>query len=370
MIDPRSLSLLWPSMLWLLLAVPLLGVFYLRMMRRRRLVARRYASLETVSSGEADAFRAPGGGGGAFRDRGGLGRWRHVPAILLLLGLASLIFSITRPSAIIMLPSRVETVMLAMDVSGSMRADDVKPNRISAAQAAAKTFVDEQPGNVRVGVVSIAGAAAVVQSPTDNREDIFQTIDRFQLQRGTALGSGILISLATLLPGEGINVEKILNGPAARPEGRELGAAKSDSGESKPVPPGSNTSAVIVLLSDGHSNIGPDPLKMASMAADRGVRIFTVGIGTPEGAVLTTDGWSMRVKLDEDTLKKIATMTGGEYFRAGNAPDLKKIYKYLSAKLAFEKHQSTEVTAIFVGLGAALAMLAVLMSLLWFNRIL
>ena len=358
MLDPRSITLLWPALLWLLLAVPLLGLLYLRMQRRRKLAALRYASLETVD-GHA---RGAGGTRDAWR--------RHIPALLLLFGLCSLIFAIARPSAIIMLPSRVETVMLAMDVSGSMRATDVAPSRIAAAQNAAKTFVEEQPGNVRVGVVAVAGAAAVVQSPTDNREDIFQAIDRFQLQRGTALGSGLLISLATLLPNEGIDVEKILNGEAARPAGRELGAAKSAAGESRPVPPGSNTAAAIVLLSDGHSNTGPEPLKIARMAADHGVRIFTVGIGTPEGAVLTTDGWSARVKLDEDTLKKIATLTGGEYFRAGNAPDLKKIYKYLGAKLAFEKHQSTEVTAIFVALGAAFAMLAALLSLLWFNRIL
>lgn len=358
MLDPRSITLLWPTLLWLLLAVPLLALLYMRMQRRRTLAALRYAGLETVDGHRAGSA-APGAG------------WqRHVPAVLLLIGLCSLLFAITRPSAIIMLPSRVETVILAMDVSGSMRATDIAPNRITAAQNAARTFVEEQPGNVRVGVVAVAGAAALVQSPTDNREDIYQSIDRFQLQRGTALGAGLLISLATLLPNEGIDVEKILNGDAARPAGRELGAAKSATGEKKPVAPGSNTASAIVLLSDGHSNTGPEPLKIAQMAADHGVRIFTVGIGTLEGSVLTTDGWSMRVKLDEDTLKKIATLTGGEYFRAGNASDLKKIYRYLSARLAFEKHQSTEVTAIFVAVGAVFAMIAALMSLLWFNRIL
>ena len=349
--DPRSITLAWPLMLWLLLLLPLIAALYWHGLARRRRNGLRYANLvpaiETAS------------------------RWRrHTPPVLLLLALASLLFAITRPSAVVMLPSRVETVMLAIDASGSMRATDVKPDRISAAQSAAKTFIDDQPGHVRIGVVAVAGAAAVVQPPTESREDLVQAIDRFQLQRGTALGSGLVISLATLLPQGAIDVEKLINtqGPPP-PAGRELGAAAKPGSDAKPVTPGSNTAAAIVLLSDGVSNIGPDPLKMAQVAADHGVRVFTVGIGTPEGTTLTANGWSMRVRLDEDTLKKIATTTGGEYFRAGTAPDLKKIYKVLSARLAFDKHISTEVTALFVALGALFAMTGALLSLLWFNRI-
>ncbi len=361
MIDPRSITLAWPLMLWLLALVPLAAALYFYLLARRRRSTLPYARL--VGAGESQS---------AFK--------RNVPVVLLLLGLTSLLFAITRPSAVVMLPSRVETIILAIDASGSMRATDVKPDRISAAQAAAKTFIAEQPGHVRIGVVSVAGAAAVVQPPTDSREELEQAIDRFQLQRGTALGSGLIIALATLLPQGTIDVEKLINprdGPNPNaPAGRELGggpaarpgtAAKA--GPAAPAAPGSNRAAAIVLLSDGASNIGPDPLKMAQVAADQGVRVFTVGVGTTEGATLTLNGWSMRVRLDEDTLKKIASITGGEYFRAGTAPDLKKIYKTLSAQLAFEKHQSTEVTALFVALGAALAMLGALLSLLWFNRI-
>ncbi len=361
MIDPRSITLAWPLMLWLLAVVPLAAALYFYLLARRRRSTLPYARL--VGAGESQS---------AFK--------RNVPVVLLLLGLTSLLFAITRPSAVVMLPSRVETIILAIDASGSMRATDVKPDRISAAQAAAKTFIAEQPGHVRIGVVSVAGAAAVVQPPTDSREELEQAIDRFQLQRGTALGSGLIIALATLLPQGTIDVEKLINprdGPNPNaPAGRELGggpaarpgtAAKA--GPAAPAAPGSNRAAAIVLLSDGASNIGPDPLKMAQVAADQGVRVFTVGVGTTEGATLTLNGWSMRVRLDEDTLKKIASITGGEYFRAGTAPDLKKIYKTLSAQLAFEKHQSTEVTALFVALGAALAMLGALLSLLWFNRI-
>jgi len=168
-------------MLWLLAAVPIAAGGYYFLLARRRRSLRRYARLVPANAAES-------------------GLRRHVPAALLLLGLASMIFAITRPSAVMVLPSRVETVMLAIDASGSMRATDVKPDRISAAQTAAKTFIEEQPGHVRIGLVAVAGAAAVVQPPTDSRDDLVKAIDRFQLQRGTALGSGLIISLATLLP--------------------------------------------------------------------------------------------------------------------------------------------------------------------------
>jgi len=354
--DLSTLTFLWPTMLWLLAAVPLLAAVYLRLIARRRRVAARYASLTASAEG------------GTFA--------RHLPAAILLLGLAAMIFAVSRPQSVILLPSRINTVILAMDVSGSMRATDVEPNRLAAAQNAAKVFVNDQPGHVRVGVVSIAGTAAVVQSPTDNREDIFQAIDRFQLQRGTALGSGIVISLATLLPHGTIDAEQIISGissrsPAADASGKAASETVKPAGEkAKPAAPGSDASTAIVLLSDGQSNTGPDAVKMAQLAADNGVRVYTVGVGTPEGAVLTANGWSMRVRLDEESLKKVASTTGADYFRAANAADLKKIYKSLSARLVLEKSQVIEVTAVFVALGAALAMCGALLSMLWFSRIL
>jgi Ca-activated chloride channel family protein len=216
--------------------------------------------------------------------------------------------------------------------------------------------------------VAIAGAAAVVQSPTDNREDIVQAIDRFQLQRGSAIGSGLIISLATLLPDSGIDVEQLVSG---RPVPPWLEAArKAESEKSKPVPPGSNGSAAIILLSDGQANVGPDPLEAAKLAAARGVRIHTVGIGTVEGINLGFEGWSMRVRLDDEVLRKIATMTRGEYLHASNAAELKKVYRQLTTRLVLEKKRSTEVTAVFVALGALFAMLGAILSVFWFNRIL
>jgi Ca-activated chloride channel family protein len=348
MIDVASITFQWPPMLWLLAVIPGCVALYLRLLARRRRAALAYASL---SPGGAD------GAWGAIR--------RHLPPVLLLVGLAAMIFAAARPHAVTLLPARQETVILAMDISGSMRAEDIKPNRLAAAQEAAKAFVAGLPGRVRVGVVAIAAAAAVVQSPTRSREEVVQAIDRFQLQRGSAIGSGLIISLATLLPEAGIDVEQIVHGRSSR---LWLDPPKAESG--KAATPGSNGSVAIVLLSDGQSNVGPDPMEAAKLAAKHGVRIHTVGIGTTEGTSLGFEGWSMRVRLDEDTLKKVATATRGEYFQARSAADLKKIYGQIGARIALERKSSSEVTAVFVAIGAALAMLGATLSMFWFSRIL
>ena len=189
-----------------------------------------------------------------------------------------------------------------------------------------------------------------MQSPTDNREDITAAIDRLETQRGTALGSGLIIALDAALPAARINVEEFIN-----PRPGEKKIRRTDelpARESK----GDNKQVAIVLLSDGQSNVGPDPLKAAEIASDYGVRIYTVGIGTTEGTVVSAEGWNMRVRLDEEALKKIADVTKREYFRAADAAQLKKIYQVLSTKLSFERQQPTEVTAIFAAIGATLAL--------------
>jgi Ca-activated chloride channel family protein len=260
-----------------------------------------------------------------------------------------------------------------MDVSGSMRATDVEPSRIAAAQAAARAFVNDVPSATRIGVVSFAATASVVQPPSSNREDILAAIDRFQLQRGTAVGSGILVALKTLFPD--VEFDLRASNPRATEATRSasLDASKSKSDKDpkafKPVPPGSYNAAVIILLSDGQTTTGPDPIEAARMAADRGVRVYTVGIGTPAGELIGAEGWSMRVRLDEAALKNIANITQGQYFYAGTANDLKKVYESLSSKLVLEK-QETEITALFAAAAAALAIVAAALSMLWFNRIL
>jgi Ca-activated chloride channel family protein len=351
-LDPASLTVQWPMMLWALAALPLIAAFHLWHSVRAKRGVLRYAGLGSIE----------GATGRMARVR------RFIPPTLMFLGLAALLFAIARPQASLVLPGRAENIILAMDVSGSMKATDIAPDRITAARSAARAFLEAQPRTARVGVVSIAASAAVAQAPTDNRENVLQAIDRFQLQRGTALGSGIIMSLATVVPEAAINPEKIISGKPPFPPGGIYPSYRLPA-DFKPVAPGSNGSAVIVLLSDGQSNMGPDPIAMATIAAEHGVRVYTVGIGTPEGTTLSAQGWSMRVRLDEEPLKKIAATTRADYFRASDAAGLKKIYSQLSSRLVLEKRQTMEITALFAGLGALLAMCAALLSLSWFNRL-
>lgn len=331
----------WPEFLWLLAALPLLAVAYVYILRRRKKFAVRYSSLGLLK----EAMHAPS--------------WRrHVPPCLLATALALLIIAIARPSAVMTLPSQHEIVILAMDVSGSMRASDVEPNRLVAAQNAAKAFIGDQPDSVRIGIVAFAGTATVAQAPTKNKEDLYAAIDRFQLQRATAIGSAIIVSLATLFPDGGYDVASFSYGAEKRRPPPNF----------KPVPPGSYGSAVIILLTDGQRTTGPDSIMAARLAAERGVRIFAVGVGTPEGKIVGFDGWSMHVRLDEETLRSIADLTRGEYFYAGTAVDLKKIYQTMNTRLVMET-KKTEVGAFFSAAAAILVLIAGLLSLAWFNRI-
>ncbi|HEY8607685.1 MAG TPA: VWA domain-containing protein [Noviherbaspirillum sp.] len=346
----------WPELLWLLLAVPVLVGAYVLLLRRRKKQAVRYAGLAVVreAMGASQGMR------------------RHLPPLLFLLALIALLLAMARPAAVITLPSQHKTIILAVDVSGSMRATDVAPNRLAAAQAAVRAFVEQVPSQTRIGVVSFAGTASMVQAPTLNREDVLSAVNRMQLQRGTAVGSGLLVSLKAIFP----EIEFNLTSDDPRPresrmsEARPLGESRAEQKpEFNPVAPGSYNSAAIILLTDGQTTTGPDPVEASAMAAERGVRVFTVGIGTPDGQVVVGDGWSMHVKLDEDPLKKIATATRAQYFYAGNTPDLLKVYKTLNSRLTLETRE-TEISAVFSAVGAVLALLAAMLSMLWFNRLL
>jgi len=342
------MTFLWPDMLWSLALLPVLVMIYLWLLRRRRRSTVRLASLAVA---KAALGKGPG--------------WRrHVPPLLLLLAIGTLLVAMARPLAVLTLPLAQRTIILAIDVSGSMRAADVLPSRMVAAQEAAKAFVKDLPREVRVGVVSFAGTAAVVQAPTSSREDIIAAVDRFQLQRATATGSGIILSLATIFPDAGIEISQATGQRNMPPPIGE----PHDKKEFEPVEPGSYKSAAIIMLTDGQRTTGPDPLDAAKMAADRGVRVYTVGIGTTAGETIGFEGWSMRVRLDEATLKSIATLTQAEYFYAGTAEDLKKVYQSLSSKLVVEKKE-TEITALFAGAGALLALLGAGLSVWWFGRV-
>ncbi len=344
------MSFVWPSLLWTLGLLPLLVLLYLWMLSRRK---RSTVRLASIAVARMAAGRGPG--------------WRrHVPPLLMLLALSALLFAVARPTAMLTLPLSERTIILAMDVSGSMRAEDVKPNRLVASQEAAKAFVNNLPREVRVGVVSFAGTAAVVQAPTDSREDVIKAIERFQLQRGTATGSGIILSLATLFPDDGIEIQHV-TGQRNFPGKEPIGQQKPPK-DFKPVPPGSYNSAAIIMLTDGQRTTGPDPMDAAKMAAERGIRVYTVGIGTTSGEIIGFEGWSMRVRLDEETLKNISSSTQGEYFYAGTAEDLVKVYESLSSRMVVERKE-TEITALFAGLGALLALVAAGLSVWWFGRV-
>jgi Ca-activated chloride channel family protein len=348
------MKFLWPQMLWCLLAVPVLVGAYVFWLRRRKKGAVAYSSLDLVKAaiGPGDRVR------------------RHLPPALLLVSLVAMIVALARPTALVTLPSQQQTIILAIDVSLSMGATDVDPNRLTAAQIAAKSFVDERPPNARIGIVAFGANAALVQPPTEDKGKLLEAIDRFELQRGTATGSALYVSLATLFPDAGIDLESLTfpGGFYGGTGGRRLDPRpKAPPKPFKPVAPGSNTNSVIILMSDGRRTTGPDPLDAAKLAADRGVRVFTVGFGTAAGGLIGFEGWSVYVRLDEETLKSVADVTRADYFYAGTSADLRKVYRNLNSKLVLER-KNVEITSLITMGAALLVVLALGLSLWWSSR--
>lgn len=331
-----DMKFLWPQMLWWAAAVPPLIAAYLLILRHGKKAAVRYASLGLVK----EAAR-------------GAGLRRHLPPLLLLAGVGAMLVSMARPAALITLPSHHQTVILAIDVSGSMRADDVEPNRLAAAQAAAKAFVAEQPADTHIGVVAFSGMAALVQAPTRSREALERTIDGLHAQGATALGSAILVSVKTLFPDAEIDLVSY----GSRKAAHAVPATQR----------GSYESAAVIVLADGENSAGPDPLEAARLAAERGLRIYTVGFGTEEGEIRWDADVTMRVSIDEAALQAIADLTGGEFLRAGSAAELKEVYRSLNSRSILVQRY-TEITALFCAAAALTLVLAWLLSLLWFPR--
>lgn len=353
-LDSLPVHFLWPDFLWGLLVLPLLVLLYVWLMRRRRQSALRYASLSLV--------REAMGKGPGWR--------RHVPPVLLLLALTVMLLAAARPMATITLPSTQQTIILAMDVSGSMRATDVLPNRLVASQNAAKAFLRELPRHVKVGIVAFAGSAQVVQPVTLSRDDLNAAIDKFQMQRATAIGSAIVVALSEIFPGQ-VDLASVTWGRQQDPfaaQGRAIDQPAPEKKPFQPVPPGSYGSAAIILLTDGQRTTGVDTEEASRMAADRGVRVYTVGVGTVDGEVIGFEGWSMRVRLDEETLKAVARETKGEYFYAGTAENLRQVYESLGSRLTVEKKE-TEVSGLLALAAAVLVLLSAGLSLFWFHRV-
>ncbi len=364
-----AISFVWPRMLWLLALIPVLAAGYLALDARRRRSAVHYPALKTVG----------------YANRSVAGWRRHVSPVLVLLALTALIVAISRPHALMVLPSRIETVMLVIDLSGSMRAKDVPPSRLRAAQHAAKGLLDAKPAGVSVGLVAMAGTSAVAQAPSRRKQDVATAIDRLQPQGGTALGNGLLIALTALRPQATEDAARLMEGDASPlkkqgPPGSPFGppglgqgggqrAAQGSADPEGTGAPGSYGAGAIVVFSDGESNAGPTAVQAAELAATYGVRVYTVGVGTTQGVVLSADGWSARVKLDETVLKEVANITGAEYFRLEDTARLKQVYRAINAKLTLGKTEQAEITALFAALGAVLAAGAALLSLWWFGRV-
>lgn len=341
-----------PQALWLLAALPGLVALYLWLLGRRKRYPVRFSSVSVV------------------RDALGGQRWRrHLPALLVGAGLAFALLAVARPTAVITLPTEQRTIIMAMDVSLSMRATDVLPSRMIAAQQAAKAFVQLQPADTRIGIVTFAGTAQLVQPPTKNKDDLVAAIDRFELQRHTAIGSGLMASLAAMFPEDDIDIEKaVLGGTSTRERARNDSKRAPSRAEPASVPPGSFPSGAIILLTDGRRTTGPDPLKVAAMAASRGVRVFTVGFGRAEGGTASIDGYSMYMAFDEELLKSIAGVTRAEYFHAPTADELNKVYDELRTRFELERAR-TELTAFASALGALLMATGGALSFFWFGRV-
>ena len=300
---------------------------------------------------------------------------KTIPPLVLCLGLLLLCAALARPQTVLMTPLREATVMLVLDTSGSMRAKDLKPSRIEAAQQAARQFIQDKPSRLRVGLVTAAGTAALVQTPTEERDALLKALDYLPLQYGSALGTGILVSLEALLPGSGIDAQKIINEASDMGGGKKPANAGQSLDTQNKATKETEASAsrgknmAIVLMSDGQSNMGPDLLKMAELAAKHEVKVYTVGIGTAEGDVVHMQGRSMRVKLEDEALKKVSAVTQGDYFRADSTEGLKNVYDKLGYKLRFEKRAMSEISAEFALLGMLLVLISVTRNFMRMGKI-
>lgn len=330
------MTFIWPSMLILLLLVPLFVVLYRRAQQRRRRIATSYGGFGLMQAAAG----------------GRLGARRHIPPALFLLGLTILLVALARPQAVVSLPRIEGTVILAFDVSGSMAADDLKPTRMEAAKAAAREFVERQPRSVQVGVVAFSDNGLAVQPPTNDQVAILAAINRLSPQRGTSLGQGMITAIKAI---------EALSQPADR-----LYSTLTPTPSAAPPP--INTSATIVMLTDGENNQSPDPLAVAQAAAERGVRIYTIGVGSAAGTTLRANGFTVHTQLDQQLLQQIAQLTEGAYYNAESQDDLRAIYDTLDLQLVV-RPEPLEVTALFAGAGLLALLIGGICSMLWLGRV-
>ena len=323
-----------PAMLALLLFVPVMVRVYVSSRRRRARRAAELAEQGLVTT--------------SFQSR--LGWRRHVPFGLFVAALTLLLVGIARPMTTVTTPRREGTVILALDVSNSMRADDVAPTRLEAAKTAARAFVERQPPAVRIGVVAFGDGAVVVQRPTNAHSDVIGSIDRLSPEGGTSLGQALVTSLSAV---------------AGKPVTIDPEALASDSAQ---VDIGYFGSATVVLLTDGEETSRPDPVSVAELASVAGVRIHTIGVGTEAGTVVQVDGFSVATALDSGLLEEVASVTDGTYHAGNDAAALEAISETIDLRFKLVS-EHTEVTGLFSAAGIGLLVAGALLSVLWFGRV-
>jgi Ca-activated chloride channel family protein len=334
------MTFIWPPMLLALVLVPV-GVLVARRIEEGR--RRRMAALSGLGRPAV-----PAGGGAGSRSQARVGA--RLPSVLAVAAFAVFAVALARPQATVSLPRIEGTLVLTFDVSGSMAADDVAPTRMEVAKATAKAIVDRRPPGVVVGVVAFSDSGLSVQTPTADQGTLIAAIDRLGPARGTSLGQGILASLGAIQQAETDTPADYYSNRSPEPT-----AAPT------PVPPGSHDAAEIVLFSDGENNERPDPMAAAQTAADRGIRIQTVGVGTAAGTTLDLDGFRVQTQLDEALLRQIADVTAGRYQPAETA-DAGVVYDTLAKRLV-ARDESIEITALFAAAGLVLLLAAGVVSL-------
>jgi len=346
------MELLWPGFLYLLALIPLLVLVYIFILRRRRPYAVRFSSLSLVREavGKQSQVR------------------RHLPFVLFLLAMSSLVVAMGRPISTVTLPAANATIILSIDVSRSMCSTDISPNRLEAAKSAALDFIEAQEANVQIGVVAFAGYAVVIQEPTTDRNLLENAVQNLTTARRTAIGSGLLTSLEALS-----EIDDSIPSPFSGVE-------------PEPMPEGEYAPYMVVLLTDGVNTTGPEPLFAAEYAKTRGIRVYTIGFGTDQnespmncggfqggpndfgqfffGGGGGGGGGNFRRGIDEETLKQVAAMTGGAYFAASSTGELENVFRNLPVQL-MTVTEITEISVIFAALGAVLVLLAIVLSMLW-----
>lgn len=329
------MSFLWPRVLWLFALVPVLVLSYIWILRR--------PARERVQYPTLDLARVAAAAGGRWR--------RHVAAVLYLLTVCGVIFTVARPVAPVPVPDNRAVVMLSVDVSRSMMARDVVPTRLDAAKKAAVDFVNNLPHGAKVGLVSFSSYATLITPPTDDHERVVQAINSLNLEFATAIGDGLLEAVYAL-PGRPRPPQALLPGlpPPPPPDADRL-------------PP-----ATVVLLSDGQSNRGTPPEDAATIARQLHVRVYTIGLGSPEGTFLELGGRGIFVRLDEETLKQIAEVTGGAYWRVSSAAELSRVYTRLGRVIGWRR-VPVEVSGLGAVGVAALFLGTVATSLFWMHRL-